>query len=241
MSSRCPATEPDRRRFLAGAATLAGAGALSLALPGRVPAQEPGFRLLSLPYAENALEPVIGARTVSIHHGKHHAAYVDQLNRLASAAQKAGASLPRIIREAWRDKNQALFNNAGQVFNHDFYWRSLRPGGGSPEGELLAKIKAELGGLDKLLAELKKAGLEQFGSGWAWLLSKDGRLAVDKTPNAVPALGKDTVPLLVVDVWEHAYYLDYQNRRGDYLDAVLARLLNWEFAAANLAGRRSQS
>ena len=195
------------------------------------------FKLSPLPYDEDALAPTIGARTIEFHYHKHHATYVKTLNELVAGTQYADMKLEEIVRDTAgkeSDKEKKIFNNAGQVWNHDFYWRSLSPKPSMPKGALKAAIE-EFGGLDKLIEALAEAGKAQFGSGWAWLVSKNGKLAVEKTPNAVDPMSKGVNALLTVDVWEHAYYLDYQNERPKYLEAVLKKLLNWDFAAENLS------
>jgi Fe-Mn family superoxide dismutase len=194
--------------------------------------------LLRLPYPEDALAPIISARTVSLHHGKHHKAYVDKTNELVAGTEFEGQALERIVMAtAGKPEHKKLFNNAAQAWNHAFYWRSLKPhGGGAPTAELAALIEA-FGGLDALKKKFATVGVEQFGSGWAWLVC-DGKgkdLKVVSTPNAEVPFTKGQTPLLTVDVWEHAYYVDYQNRRPDYLHAVIDKLLNWDFAAENLA------
>lgn len=199
------------------------------------------FKLSPLPWAQDALAPTISARTLEFHYGKHHAAYVKTLNELVEGTKFADMKLEQIVRQtAGKDdaKEQKIFNNAAQVWNHDFYWRSLTPKQSKPSGALKAAIEA-FGGEDKLIKDLAEAGKTQFGSGWAWIVSKGGKLAVEKTPNAVNPMAKDTNALLTVDVWEHAYYLDYQNARPKYLEEVLAKLINWDFAAENLS-RESQ-
>lgn len=199
------------------------------------------FKLSPLPWAQDALAPTISARTLEFHYGKHHAAYVKTLNELVEGTKFADMKLEEIVRQtAGKDdaKEQKIFNNAAQVWNHDFYWRSLTPKQSKPSGALKAAIEA-FGGEDKLIKDLAEAGKTQFGSGWAWIVSKGGKLAVEKTPNAVNPMAKDTNALLTVDVWEHAYYLDYQNARPKYLEEVLAKLINWDFAAENLS-RESQ-
>jgi len=199
------------------------------------------FKLSPLPWAQDALAPTISARTLEFHYGKHHAAYVKTLNELVEGTKFADMKLENIVRQtAGKDdaKEQKIFNNAAQVWNHDFYWRSLTPKQSKPSGALKAAIEA-FGGEEKLIKDLAEAGKTQFGSGWAWIVSKGGKLAVEKTPNAVNPMAKDTNALLTVDVWEHAYYLDYQNARPKYLEEVLAKLLNWDFAAENLS-RESQ-
>jgi Fe-Mn family superoxide dismutase len=195
------------------------------------------FKLSPLPWAQDALAPTISANTISFHYGKHHAAYVKTLNELVAGTKFADMKLEEVVRQtAGKDdaKDQKIFNNAAQVWNHDFYWRSLAPKPGKPSGALKAAIE-EFGGEEKLIKDLAEAGKTQFGSGWAWIVSKGGKLAVEKTPNAVNPMSKGTNALLTVDVWEHAYYLDYQNARPKYLEEVLAKLLNWDFAAENLA------
>lgn len=194
------------------------------------------FTLPDLPYAPNALEPYITANTLSFHHGKHHNAYVTNLNKLVDGTELADKTLEEIIKASAKDASKAsIFNNAAQVWNHTFYWNSMKPqGGGEPTGELLAKINADFGSLDKLKEEFKNAGATQFGSGWAWLVLEDGKLKVTKTPNADLPMVHGQTALLTVDVWEHAYYLDFQNRRPDYLDTFLDKLVNWDFAAENL-------
>ena len=199
------------------------------------------FKLSPLPWAQDALAPTISARTLEFHYGKHHAAYVKTLNELVEGTKFADMKLENIVHQtAGKDdaKEQKIFNNAAQVWNHDFYWRSLTPKQSKPSGALKAAIEA-FGGEEKLIKDLAEAGKTQFGSGWAWIVSKGGKLAVEKTPNAVNPMAKDTNALLTVDVWEHAYYLDYQNARPKYLEEVLAKLINWDFAAENLA-RESQ-
>jgi Fe-Mn family superoxide dismutase len=189
-----------------------------------------------LPYAEDALDPVISASTIAYHHGKHHKGYVDTLNTLIAGTQFAGLSLEKLIAEAAGNTgNSAIFNNAAQAWNHAFYWRSLRPrGGGEPPAALKHRIEASFGSVHACKSELAAAATALFGSGWIWLVSAAGRLKVVKTVNAQTPLTKDAIPLLTIDAWEHAYYLDYQNRRGDYVHAVIDKLINWGFAAENL-------
>jgi len=188
-----------------------------------------------LPYADNALEPVISANTLSFHYGKHHKAYVDNLNKLIAGTELADMSLEEIIAAtAGKADKAGIFNNAAQVWNHTFYWNSLSPnGGGEPPLSLKQKIEASFGGLDACKKELANAATTQFGSGWAWLVKDGDSLKVIKTSNADLPLIKGLKPLLTIDVWEHAYYLDYQNRRPDYVNAVLDKLINWGFAADN--------
>ncbi|MBP7764607.1 MAG: superoxide dismutase [Deltaproteobacteria bacterium] len=192
--------------------------------------------LPELPYAKEALAPYISANTLDFHHGKHHKAYVDNVNKLIAGTDLEGKSLEQIIIAAAKDPAKAgIFNNAAQVWNHSFYWKCLKPGGGGPpKGAIADKINAAFGGYDKFVEELKNAGVTQFGSGWAWLVLDGGALKITKTANADTPLVHGQKALLTLDVWEHAYYLDYQNRRPDYLAAVIQNLINWDFANANL-------
>jgi len=189
-----------------------------------------------LPYAENALEPVLTAKTLSFHYGKHHKAYVDNLNKLIAGTEYAALSLEKIITStAGKPEKAAIFNNAAQIWNHTFYWNSLSPkGGGEPPAALKHKIEASFGSVDAFKKELAAAAVSQFGSGWAWLVLEDGKLKVIKTANAENPLTTGKKPLLTIDVWEHAYYLDFQNRRPDYVNAVLDKLINWEFILQNV-------
>jgi len=197
----------------------------------------PGTHTLPpLPYASNALEPVISEETLSFHYGKHHKTYVDTLNKLLAGTPFVKLSLEEVIlRTAGSEPHAAIFNNAAQAWNHSFYWHCLTPrGGDNVPGPLQAKIKSSFGDLAALKREFGKAAIEQFGSGWAWLVLDGSELRVIKTSNSDDPLPKRLKPLLTIDVWEHAYYLDYQNRRADYVHAVLDKLINWEFAAGNL-------
>ena len=195
------------------------------------------FELPPLPYAEDALEPHVSARTLSFHYGKHHKAYVDKTNELVKGTDLAELSLVELIRTAAQDgEKKTLFNNAAQIWNHDFYWHSMAPkGGGEPKGELAKQIEKDFGSYDKFKEAFKSKAAGQFGSGYCWLvLGHDGTLKVFGTANAdTPIAGTSDVPLLTTDVWEHTYYLDYQNKRAAYLDAFLEHLVNWEFAEAN--------
>jgi Fe-Mn family superoxide dismutase len=189
-----------------------------------------------LPYADNALDPVISANTISFHYGKHHKGYVDNLNKLIAETEFADMTLEKIITEtAGKADKTAIFNNAAQAWNHTFYWRSLRSkGGGEPPVVLKKKIEASFGTVDACKKEWSAAAMGQFGSGWAWLVLDGGNIKVVKTANADSPLTRGIKPLLTIDVWEHAYYLDYQNRRADYVNAVLDKLINWSFAEENL-------
>lgn len=195
------------------------------------------FTLPELPYARDALAPHISAETLDFHHGKHHKAYVDKANDLVKGTELESADLETAIRAAWERKDAALFNNAAQIWNHTFYWNSMSPnGGGKPSGKLAEAIDRDFGSFEKFAEAFKAAGAGQFGSGWAWLVVKDGKLEIRKTPNAeTPITEAGVTPLLTMDVWEHAYYLDFQNRRPDYMGAFLGHLVNWEFAAENFA------
>jgi len=190
-----------------------------------------------LPYLDTALDPIISANTIGFHFGKHHKAYVDNLNKLIAGTEFADLPLMNIITEtAGKADKTAIFNNAAQTWNHTFYWRSMRPkGGGEPPPVLKQKIEASFGALDACKKELAAAALAQFGSGWTWLVMDGDKLKVVKTGNADVPMTTGMKPLLTIDVWEHAYYLDYQNRRADYVNAVLDTLINWDFAAENLA------
>jgi Fe-Mn family superoxide dismutase len=192
--------------------------------------------LPSLPYEQSALQPVISANTLSFHYGKHHKTYVDTLNKLVTGTQFSDMPLEQIIKAtADQADRTAIFNNAAQVWNHTFYWHSLRPkGGGEPPAVLERLMESSFGSVEACKKELAGAALGQFGSGWAWLVLDGGKLKVVKTGNAHTPLTQAAKPLLTIDVWEHAYYLDYQNRRADYVNAVLDSLVNWEFAAENL-------
>jgi len=192
--------------------------------------------LPNLPFAIDALEPHISARTFEFHHGKHHKAYVDNTNKLIEGTALADQGLEEIIESAAADAaKKGLFNNAAQVWNHSFFWKCLKPnGGGRPTGKIAAQIDKELGGNEKFAADFKNAGVTQFGSGWAWLCLKDRKLAIVQSANAETPITSGSTPLLVVDVWEHAYYLDYQNRRPDFLQAFLDHLINWDFVNSNL-------
>jgi len=188
-----------------------------------------------LPYAENALEPIITADTIGFHYRKHHKGYVDNLNKLVAGTEYADLSLEKIITgTAGRKEKAAIFNNAAQIWNHTFYWKSMiSKGGGEPPAALKQKMDASFGSVDACKKELASMAVSQFGSGWAWLVLDGDKLKIVKTANADVPLTTGMKPLLTVDVWEHAYYLDYQNRRADYVNAVLDKLINWEFALQN--------
>jgi Fe-Mn family superoxide dismutase len=182
------------------------------------------------------LAPVISADTLRVHHLKHHQGYADKLNELLATSELRGKSLEEIIFATAGDPKQAkIFNNAAQIWNHSFYWQSMRPRGDRPTGELADRIAADFGGFGAFVDAFKKVAVEQFGSGWAWLTLDGQALRLMGTGNAETPLTGKQLPLLTIDVWEHAYYLDYQNRRPDYATAWLEKVANWEFAAANLA------
>jgi superoxide dismutase, Fe-Mn family len=194
------------------------------------------IQLPDLPYAKDGLAPYISANTLDFHHGKHHRAYVDNTNKLTAGTDLANESLETIVKKTVGDAAKSgLFNNAAQVWNHSFYWQCMKPnGGGKPAGKVADKINETWGSFDKFAEELKNAGVTQFGSGWAWLVLEGGKLKITKTANADTPIAHGVKPLLTVDVWEHAYYLDYQNRRPDYLATFIEKLINWDFVKANL-------
>lgn len=197
------------------------------------------FELPPLPYDYDALTPFIGSDTLKFHHDKHHATYVNTLNNLTKDTDLANKSLEEVIKTTHNDSSKTtIFNNAAQVWNHTFYWNCLKKDGGSPSGEIAEKINSSFGSLDKFKEEFKNAGATQFGSGYAWLVLDNGELKVLKTLNAENPMVDNKTPLLTADVWEHAYYLDYQNRRPDYLQTFLDHLINWEFVAQNYAAAK---
>lgn len=195
------------------------------------------FELPPLPYAKDALAPYISANTLDFHHGKHHQTYVTTLNNLTKDSPLASKSLEEVVKEAAADPGKTtLFNNAGQVWNHNFFWNCMKPaGGGRPSGEVASAIETAFGSYEKFAEEFKNACVTQFGSGWGWLAADNGTLKVVKTANADLPLVHNQRALLTCDVWEHAYYLDYQNRRPDFVQAFLDHLVNWDFVAENLA------
>ena len=215
-------------------ARLAVAGAPAPAAPASAAAPTGPFTLPALPYKDDALAPVISANTIGFHYGKHHKGYVNKLNELVAGKDLAGMTLEQVVAAtAGKPESAAIFNNAAQIWNHTFYWNSLRAGGGAPTGRIKDKLVASFGGVDEAKKALHTAATTQFGSGWAWLVLAGDKLEVVKTGNAeMPAAGKK--PLLTIDVWEHAYYLDYQNKRADYVQAVLDKLVNWDFADKNI-------
>lgn len=209
-----------------------------------------GFELKRPPYELDALEPHMSRRTLEHHWGKHHRAYVDNLNKQIYGSELEGKTLDEIIKIGYNNGNPTpYFNNAGQVWNHDFFWDSMKPGGGKkPDGEVFELIERDFGSFHDFLEEFKEAAATQFGSGWAWLVAKTAepmvekkfaKLIIEKTPNALNPLLLGHIPLLTIDVWEHAYYLDYQNRRPDYITTFTDELISWEMVAARLERAKS--
>jgi superoxide dismutase, Fe-Mn family len=200
-----------------------------------VPATFPLHTLPALPWPENALEPVISANTIRFHYGKHHRTYVDTLNKLVVGTEFAEMTLDEIVDATESKADKALiFHNAAQAWNHNFYWNCLRPnGGGEPPGSLKQKIDDAFGSVDACKKALSAAAVAEFGSGWAWLVLNGDKIQITKTSNADTPMAQGLRPLLTIDVWEHAYYLDYQNRRVDHVNAIIDKLLNWEFALQN--------
>jgi Fe-Mn family superoxide dismutase len=231
---------------LAATAALAGASdALAKGKPAGRPPVAPAsatptatgpFALPPLPYADDALAAVISAQTVGFHYGKHHKGYVDNLNKLVAGTPFAAMTLEQVVlATAGKPEHAALFNNAAQIWNHTFYWNSLKPnGGGEPPARLAALLKSNFGGTEEAKKALLTAATGQFGAGWAWLVQSGDKLEVVKTPNAELPLTAGKKPLLTIDVWEHAYYLDFQNKRADYVQAVLDKLINWGWADERL-------
>lgn len=195
------------------------------------------YELPPLPYDYTALEPYISKKTLEFHHDKHHATYVTNYNAAVTGTDLDDKSLEEVIKAVAGDPSKAgIFNNAAQAWNHSFYWTCMKPGGGgNPSGALADKIDSDFGGLDQFVDAFKTAGATQFGSGWAWLVLDNGTLKVTKTPNAENPMTAGQTPLLTMDVWEHAYYLDYQNRRPDYMSDFVTKLIDWDFVAGNLA------
>ncbi len=192
--------------------------------------------LPALPFAENALEPFYSARTISFHYGKHHKTYVDNLNKLVAGTELEGKSLEEVIAAAAGNPAKAgLFNNAAQIWNHTFFWHCMKPGGGGkPTGKIAQMIDEAFGSFDAFATQFKAAAVGRFGSGWAWLVLENGKLKITSTPNAEMPVPPGQKALLTVDVWEHAYYLDYQNRRPDFVQTFIDKLIDWDFVAKNL-------
>ncbi len=192
------------------------------------------FQLIDLPYADDALDPAVSAETLSYHHGKHHQAYIDKTNDAIKGTDHAEKSLEDVIAAA-RGSDQGLFNNSAQSWNHGFYWHSMASDTSHPSDELKAMIERDFGSVDELKSQLKARGAGHFASGWVWLAEKGGTLSIEETHDGDTLADSDFNPLLTIDVWEHAYYLDHQNKRPAYLDAVVGGKLNWSFASQNLA------
>lgn len=194
------------------------------------------YELPPLPFDYTALEPHVSKSTLEFHHDKHHAAYVNNYNNMVKGTDMESKSIEEVIKATYNDASKAgIFNNAAQAWNHTFYWNCIKPsGGGQPSGELADKIAADFGSFDKFKEEFKAAAATQFGSGWAWLVLDKGTLKVTKTSNAENPLAMGMTPLLTIDVWEHAYYLDYQNKRPDYIDTFISSLINWDFVAEQM-------
>ena len=196
------------------------------------------FRLPDLPFARDALQPVMSAETLDYHHGKHHKAYVDKVNKMVGEGGGGERSLIETVRAAREKGDKGLFNNAAQIWNHSFFWQCLAPAGGqSPDGKLKRLIEDGFGGTDALLKALKDEAVGHFSNGWAWLVLDRDKLAITSLHDAdTPLVHDGMVPLLTLDLWEHAYYIDYRNERPRYADEVLAKIINWEFVARNLDG-----
>jgi Fe-Mn family superoxide dismutase len=194
------------------------------------------FELPPLPYPKDALEPYMSAKTLDFHHDKHHKAYVETLNKLVAGTPDSDKSLEELIVASHHDDAKtAVFNNAAQAWNHAFFWNCMKKaGGGEPNAEVKKAIDHDFGGFEKFAKEFKESAISQFGSGWAWLVFDAGKLKINKTSNAVDPVAGGQTALVCCDVWEHAYYLDYQNRRPDFVEAFLDHLINWEFVAQNL-------
>ncbi|MBE6445744.1 MAG: superoxide dismutase [Alphaproteobacteria bacterium] len=187
------------------------------------------FEMIALPYNMNDLEPYVSQQTFEYHYGKHYKNYVDTLNKLIAGTEFENMTLEEIIKAVYgKPEYQAIFNNAGQVFNHQFFWHSMKPnGGGKPNAKLLKQIEEQFGSYEDFAKEFKNTAISQFGSGWAWLVSDDRGLKIIKTANADTPIAHGQIPIIGIDVWEHAYYLDYQNRRSDFIDVFLNNLVNW--------------
>jgi Fe-Mn family superoxide dismutase len=199
------------------------------------------FKLPPLPWAENALEPVISARTIGLHYGKHHATYVKKLNELVAGTRFADMPLEQVITaSAGGEDTKKIFNNAAQTWNHTFFWNCLAPGaGGEPSKAIARQIEESFGGFPQFKEKFSQTAVDTFGSGWAWLVARGDKLEILSTSNAGTPLTMGATPLLTIDVWEHAYYVDYENRRPEFVNAVVDKLLNWDFAAEQLDKAKS--
>jgi superoxide dismutase, Fe-Mn family len=199
------------------------------------------FRLTELPYDLDALEPHVSARTLEFHYGKHHKGYVDKLNQNAAGTHYEDMALEEVIEESHKNNDTPVYNNASQAWNHTFFWDSMRPGEASrPGGALADMIDDQFGGLDEFRKQFKESAVGKFGSGWTWLVADEDNLAIVSTSNADSPLITPTAPLITLDVWEHAYYLDYQNSRDKFVDAFLGHLINWDFAEDNFDSYRTR-
>jgi Fe-Mn family superoxide dismutase len=236
----------DRRSFLALSGSAVAVSMLAAKVSGAPMSGSPmlgsddavPFTLMKLPYADSALAPVISTNTMGFHYGKHHKGYVNKLNELTKGTPFAEMTLENVVKQAAADKSKiAVYNNAAQIWNHNFYWNSMKAnGGGKPPVKLAQKIDEAFGTFDKFKKEFSDTTISQFGTGWGWLVADTaGKLKIVKTGDADAPFLTGLKPLLTIDVWEHAYYLDYQNRRADYVNAVIDKLLNWDFALENLA------
>ena len=194
------------------------------------------FELPKLDYAKNALAPIMSEETLDLHHGKHHQTYITNLNNFIKDTDMAGMSLEEIVHKSSKDKSKSgIFNNASQHWNHELFWKCMKPnGGGSMPKKLEDRIKSDLGSIEEFKKQFIQAGLTQFGSGWCWLSISNGKLVVSKTPNAENPLIHNMKPILGCDVWEHSYYVDYRNRRPEYLENFFEKLVNWEFVESQL-------
>jgi len=228
----------NRRQFLAAVTAAAAVSAINVqGAPNVITKRAVPFELPPLPYPSIALKPVISDNTIGFHHGKHHKGYVDKLNEIAKGTRYADMKLDEVVMKSAKSKSDvAVFNNAAQIWNHNFYWNSMSPnGGGKPTGVLAQKIDESFGGFENFKKQFADVTIAQFGTGWGWLCAdRKGKLSIVKTGDADVPMTQKLTPLLTIDVWEHAYYLDYQNKRADYVKAVIDRLINWEFAAKNL-------
>ncbi|BDA86242.1 superoxide dismutase [Aureimonas sp. SA4125] len=223
----------DRRTLL----TLSGAAAAATLLPSAAAAQTPapgGFTQPPLPYAEDALAPTISAKTVGLHYGKHHKSYFTKLNELAPGTPFEGLTLEEAITKSKTDKNQAIFDNAGQAWNHVFYWNQFEGGPAAPEGAFLEAATRDFGGVDQMKAAMVAEAGKVFGTGWVWLVASEGKLEILGLQDAGNPIAEGKTPLAGIDVWEHAYYLDYENRRPDHVKAVLDNLVNWRFVGEQM-------
>jgi len=230
----------DRREFLTKIGTAGALVSMALNKSGNLFGASQASSQISLPplpYAQNALAPIITENTISFHYGKHHQAYVNNTIKLIAGTELEKVNLVDLVkRTAGNADHRAIFNNAAQVYNHSFYWNSMKPGGGGePRGKIAEKINESFGSYQKFVEAFSNAAATQFGSGWAWLVMDGGKLQVVKTSNAETPITTSAKPLITIDVWEHAYYLDYQNRRADYIKAFVEKLLNWDFAEKNLS------